>query len=376
MQIKYVNRALQRFDATQVIPVQFVLFTLSVIGGSAVLYRDFERTSAQDAGKFVGGCALTFFGVWLITSGRPSRHVEDDDDEEHVIHLTGERYTDEVDETSPGDAESTHHSSTARPLSPPININSRYRDDDERPSTPDIRIIPDPVTPQRHARLVTADILSSLVANPWTQPNEPEARTPPLNRHTSTPVLPSEAAPPPLASTSDPELGAPWTPTRGRSQVEAPPTPGSQLRRLRTVERVPSARNSIAGPLLASPLSASLSTMVQDLKRGGSVRYRDPDDAIRRRASALGLNGHDTDTDGMMGSGEPLTRRLTRDSQGPSEGAMTAAITSRTTGRGRSLSGTLSDLWRGISHRTSRDELRDGLPSSAAAVAADDTEHR
>ena len=50
MQIKYLNRALSRFDATQVIPTQFVLFTLSVIIGSAVLYRDFERTSAEKDG--------------------------------------------------------------------------------------------------------------------------------------------------------------------------------------------------------------------------------------------------------------------------------------------------------------------------------------
>lgn len=379
MQIKYVNRALQRFDATQVIPVQFVLFTLSVIGGSAVLYRDFERTSAQDAGKFVGGCALTFFGVWLITSGRPPQHGDEEDDEEHSIHLAGERYTDEVgytDEVDENNVEatgSTRHSSTTRPRSPPININSRYRDDDDsRPSTPTITIVPDdPVTPPRLTRPATADILSSLVDNPWTQPNEPESRTPPLNRHTSTPVLPSEAAPAPLASTSDPELGAPWTPTRGRSQVEAPPTPGSQLRRLRTVERVPSARNSIAGPLLASPLSTSLSTMVQDLKRGGSVRYRDPDTGVRRRASVLGLNAHDGDMNGMMGSGEPLTRRVTRDSQGPTEGAVTPGTTTRTGGRGRSLSGTLSELWRGISGRSSREDLRD-----ASAGGANDTEAR
>ncbi|KAF2093924.1 DUF803-domain-containing protein, partial [Rhizodiscina lignyota] len=70
MQIRYLNRALQRFDSTQVIPTQFVLFTLSVILGSAVLYRDFERTKAENAGEFIGGCALTFAGVWLITSGR------------------------------------------------------------------------------------------------------------------------------------------------------------------------------------------------------------------------------------------------------------------------------------------------------------------
>ncbi|EMC97190.1 hypothetical protein BAUCODRAFT_54640, partial [Baudoinia panamericana UAMH 10762] len=70
MQIKYVNRALQHFNATVVIPTQFVLFTISVIVGSAVLYRDFEREAAGDAAKFIGGCALTFLGVWCITSGR------------------------------------------------------------------------------------------------------------------------------------------------------------------------------------------------------------------------------------------------------------------------------------------------------------------
>jgi hypothetical protein len=80
MQIRYVNKALQRFDSTQVIPIQFVLFTLCVIIGSAVLYRDFEKTTAEQAGKFVGGCLLTFFGVFLITSGRQRREDDDDDD--------------------------------------------------------------------------------------------------------------------------------------------------------------------------------------------------------------------------------------------------------------------------------------------------------
>ncbi|OAA55583.1 DUF803 domain protein membrane protein [Niveomyces insectorum RCEF 264] len=81
MQVRYVNKALQRFDSTQVIPIQFVLFTLSVIVGSAVLYRDFERTTAEQAVKFVGGCLLTFSGVFLITSGRPPADVEDDSDD-------------------------------------------------------------------------------------------------------------------------------------------------------------------------------------------------------------------------------------------------------------------------------------------------------
>ncbi|KAI8233251.1 putative magnesium transporter NIPA7 [Colletotrichum sp. SAR 10_96] len=77
MQVRYVNKALQRFSSTQVIPVQFVLFTLCVIVGSAVLYRDFERTSAEQAVKFVGGCFFTFSGVVLITSGRVEEDIED-----------------------------------------------------------------------------------------------------------------------------------------------------------------------------------------------------------------------------------------------------------------------------------------------------------
>lgn len=352
MQIKYINRALQRFDATQVIPVQFVLFTLSVIGGSAVLYRDFERTSGEDAGKFVGGCALTFFGVWLITSGRPERSGDEEECEpepEGIVYSASECYNGEVDGRSDGIIQNTRRSSTVRPLSPPININSRYRDDDSRPSTPEIRVLPDPVTPQNSGRPATSDIMSSIIVNPWTHINEPGYRTPPLNRHTSTPVLPSEAAPPPLVSVSDPELAPPRTPIRGKSHNELPVTPGSQppLRRLRTGDRVPmSARNSIAGPLLASPLSTSLSTMVQDLKRGGS---------IRRQHSALGLRARDGDN-GMLILGEPLTRRQTRESLGPSEGAE-GAVTPVRMARGRSLSGTLNELWRGIRGQGSREDM-------------------
>ncbi|CAK7266621.1 hypothetical protein SEPCBS119000_002123 [Sporothrix epigloea] len=82
MQVRYVNKALQRFDSTQVIPIQFVMFTLSVILGSAVLYRDFERTTTEQAIKFVGGCLLTFFGVFIITSGRPPVNGEEEEEEE------------------------------------------------------------------------------------------------------------------------------------------------------------------------------------------------------------------------------------------------------------------------------------------------------
>ncbi|RYP08266.1 hypothetical protein DL764_002000 [Monosporascus ibericus] len=101
MQVRYVNKALQRFDSTQVIPIQFVLFTLSVIMGSAVLYRDFERTTETQAAKFVGGCLLTFFGVFLITSGRPPQDEDDQlSDDENVEETIGLRHREAADASS------------------------------------------------------------------------------------------------------------------------------------------------------------------------------------------------------------------------------------------------------------------------------------
>ena len=66
----------------QVIPTQFVLHTISVIVGSAVLYRDFESATAERVGKFVGGCLLTFLGVYLITGGRPNTSYGDNNESE------------------------------------------------------------------------------------------------------------------------------------------------------------------------------------------------------------------------------------------------------------------------------------------------------
>ncbi|KAH8555339.1 magnesium transporter NIPA-domain-containing protein [Umbelopsis sp. PMI_123] len=73
IQIKYLNRALQRFDSTEVIPTQFVLFTISAIIGSAVLYHDFDNLKPHQMLSFVIGCTIEFFGVLLITSSRQNR---------------------------------------------------------------------------------------------------------------------------------------------------------------------------------------------------------------------------------------------------------------------------------------------------------------
>ncbi|KAJ6132479.1 Magnesium transporter NIPA [Penicillium samsonianum] len=145
MQIRYINRALQRFDSTQVIPTQFVLFTLAVIIGSAVLYRDFESITADRATKFVGGCLLTFLGVYFITSGRVRADHESsfssEDEEGSIGLLNGERYHDRIGLSPPGHQlpKTSDVSTEAQyevPQSPRGSILSQGTDGDDDQSTP------------------------------------------------------------------------------------------------------------------------------------------------------------------------------------------------------------------------------------------------
>ncbi|RGB27308.1 magnesium transporter NIPA-domain-containing protein [Rhizophagus diaphanus] len=70
LQIRFLNKALKQFDSTEVIPIQFVLFTISAIIGSAVLYNDFADMNFWKFTGFFIGCILTFVGVYFITSNR------------------------------------------------------------------------------------------------------------------------------------------------------------------------------------------------------------------------------------------------------------------------------------------------------------------
>lgn len=188
MQIRYINRALQRFDSTQVIPTQFVLFTLAVIIGSGVLYRDFESITAERATKFVGGCLLTFLGVSFITSGRVRADDESsfssEDEEGSIGLLNGERYRDSID-LSPSGRQLPKRSGVSRapqydvPRSPRGSILSQGTDGvDDDQSTP--RGILSAVPSSPRGSLIDASPLSapsfdftsplrppSRMSNPW-----------------------------------------------------------------------------------------------------------------------------------------------------------------------------------------------------------------
>ncbi|KAI9298119.1 DUF803-domain-containing protein [Neoconidiobolus thromboides FSU 785] len=76
LQVKYLNKALQSFDSTVVIPTQFVLFTLSAVIGSAILFDEFEAYTLEQYITFIFGCLLTFVGVYLIASERGNENQD------------------------------------------------------------------------------------------------------------------------------------------------------------------------------------------------------------------------------------------------------------------------------------------------------------
>lgn len=304
MQIKYINRALQRFNATVVIPTQFVLFTLSVIIGSAILYRDFEREEAGDAAKFVGGCALTFLGVWCITSGRSDTGVDDESDEEadeEGIHLADEESlrleTQErsfISSRKSSKASGTSHSSpalsrhrTRDTIPPSLLVTSEGDEEQSRQQLSDL----DPAN-------VAAIHSESLASLPPRSSDEPTAPT--FHATTSMPTVPT-------AADFSPANLRPATPLNRNASVSSPRSPATTGGRPQTSGSSafldPNGNDSPAvggnnpnrlqprasvgalslGPL-TSPLSSSLSAIVADsLRRGVDTS---PASTLKRRRSS------------------------------------------------------------------------------------------
>ena len=348
MQIKYVNKALQNFDSTQVIPTQFVMFTLSVIIGSAVLYREFETTTFDRVAKFVGGCFLTFFGVYLITSGRPRRQEDmdggDNSDEEEAIHLIDDEAQYSLKKQSgPGTLRSTR--STERPVTPiqdEITTPRRLSND----STPSIAVTPTPIPAESKPTAVEP----SPSQNPWSsssaQPATPQHRG--LNRSQSD-LPPTETSTPfytPLTHHAplnrNASIAAPETPTKSKRTaspakpdpgLRPPPSPHSTMSR--------SARGSISrllpGPFMA-PLSSSLSAVVADsLRKGeGSPRF------LRRARSSRQRQAR-RQSQGGEANGAFLSQQHTREEEPDPDDAETIGEGAKK-GRLRSMSETLGRM--------------------------------
>jgi hypothetical protein len=381
MQVKYVNKALQRFDSTQVIPVQFVMFTLSVIIGSAVLYRDFEKAQAENVAKFVGGCLLTFFGVFLITNGRIRNDDDDEDSEEEGGETIGLTAHGQDEEEVMSDGAPRYPSIRRRSKAGPIRHGDFAMGEDpldSRRSSKVSFIDPQPRTPRMHSsssnqpsiRVVPSDPPSEfstetedtpLLSNPWRSSSEEllqAAHHPVMHSTTSSPILSSEA------QTSTESLRPPTqrSSTQANSQThpnhQTGPAPPQVDRPI--TPAIHSISRMMPGPLL-SPLSGGLSVVVADsLRRGVESPLRSK--AFRR--ARLGLRrtksgGHNTDG-GEDESGTSLLKQAetTREvSKSLGNNEPDTGSWSRIT-RARSLSNTLGDLFRMKRQKLERPDTR------------------
>ncbi|KAK5950038.1 hypothetical protein OHC33_008999 [Knufia fluminis] len=378
MQIRYLNRALQNFNSTQVIPVQFVLFTLSVIIGSAVLYRDFERTDVDHVLKFIFGCLLTFGGVYLITSGRKQEDEEEDeaikDHDAERIHLLDEEQVDQPTSPTKQELDLKLDTTKLEPLAPqtPLQPSSRASS-----AVPSIAVTPAASTDDlnKNPWLSSTDHLSQLKDTASSaRPQTPRNQTiPSASASQTTFFTPRTSAQERLTRTlSSP--AQPETPTR---RAASPPKPS-----LADTARRGSIARLLPGPIL-QPLSSSLSGIAADhILRGEGTpssnrmslrRHRSNREATRLRAAAAGISDTEIESGPVSafaseasvqrardarraqaavgGEDSPLLRR-TRTGEDPGQGL--SGSLKKTKGRLRGMSETLTSIMTG--RRGSRDD--------------------
>ncbi|XP_029958081.1 NIPA-like protein 2 [Salarias fasciatus] len=94
-QIKFLNQAMKMFDATEVVPINFVFFTASAILAGIVFYQEFEGLALLNIFMFLFGCLLSFLGVFLITRNRP-KIKQQDRNFIAMSRIPGTRHTDTV----------------------------------------------------------------------------------------------------------------------------------------------------------------------------------------------------------------------------------------------------------------------------------------
>ncbi|KAI1132970.1 DUF803-domain-containing protein [Nemania abortiva] len=353
MQVRYVNKALQRFDSTQVIPIQFVLFTLSVIIGSAVLYRDFERTTIEQAAKFVGGCLLTFFGVFLITTGRLRQddddRLSDDENIEETIGLRNQEgcgpYNNNTERTR-GTLTKAISASTSR-RSSHTSRSSFSRGGGSLRSQQLVGTPPNRKTDQRSSRSVLptpTDTSPLLLNNPWKNSLEDQLFIHPgLSQAVSADSVPtihslvSVAVSEPIMQSSI--STQPLVPLS--SSPERPVTP-----RLSTVAPRSHSHHHYSNAFISpSPLSSTVSAVVSD------TLLRGEDSPIKRRKSIKRLRPtirsslfvpQDED-DGN--ASDPLLVTNGETGHTPSEYEPPSARQETSRGRARSLSNTLGHFF-------------------------------
>ncbi|XP_070555981.1 NIPA-like protein 2 isoform X2 [Ptychodera flava] len=77
LQVKFLTQAMQSHEASVVVPIHYVLFTLSAIVTGIIFYHELEGMTAFSICMFLIGCGFAFTAVYFISTGRPSENKDD-----------------------------------------------------------------------------------------------------------------------------------------------------------------------------------------------------------------------------------------------------------------------------------------------------------
>nr|XP_039271096.1 NIPA-like protein 2 isoform X2 [Styela clava] len=67
IQIRFLNRAMQLYNVSDVVPVNFIFFTVSAILAGSIFYQEFYGVPFLRVFMFLFGCLLSFIGVYIIS---------------------------------------------------------------------------------------------------------------------------------------------------------------------------------------------------------------------------------------------------------------------------------------------------------------------
>uniref|UniRef100_A0A8C5MNN6 NIPA like domain containing 2 n=1 Tax=Leptobrachium leishanense TaxID=445787 RepID=A0A8C5MNN6_9ANUR len=76
-QVKFLNQAMQLYNATEVVPINFVFFTTSAIFSGVIFYQEFKDAAVLSIFMFIFGCILSFLGVFLIARNQEKQTIQD-----------------------------------------------------------------------------------------------------------------------------------------------------------------------------------------------------------------------------------------------------------------------------------------------------------
>ncbi|XP_078486736.1 NIPA-like protein 2 [Ciona intestinalis] len=75
-QIRLLNRAMQLYDVSDVVPVNFMFFTVSAVLAGAIFYKEFQGVAFDRVFMFIFGCLLSFAGVYIISHQNDHKNKE------------------------------------------------------------------------------------------------------------------------------------------------------------------------------------------------------------------------------------------------------------------------------------------------------------